>query len=79
MTALNPDTRPELEAFPIQLIQRMPAWKKMAMVDGLNETIKTLKISGIKQRYPNASPEQVFRLWAEHLLGVELAQQVYGC
>lgn len=51
----------------------------MAMVDGLNETIKTLKISGIKQRYPDASPEQVFRLLAENTLGVELAQQVYGC
>lgn len=78
MTALNPDTHPELEAFQIQLIQRMPAWKKLAIVDGLNETIKTLTISGIKQRHPDASPERVHRLLAESMLGVELAQQVYG-
>ena len=67
-----------MEAFQIQLIQQMPAWKKLAIVDGLNETIKTLKISGIKHRYPDATPEQVHRLLAENMLGVELAQQVYG-
>ena len=67
-----------MEAFQIQLIQQMPAWKKLAIVDGLNETIKTLTISGIKQRHPDATPEQLHRLLAENMLGVELAQRVYG-
>jgi hypothetical protein len=78
VTVINSDTHPELEDLQIQLIQRMPAWKKLAIVDSLNDTIKTLTISGIKQRHPDASPERVHRLMAENMLGVELAQQVYG-
>ena len=50
---------------------------KIAIVDDLNETVKTLAISGIKQRHPNATPEQVQRMLAELMLGVELAQKVY--
>jgi len=64
MTALYPDTHPEMEAIQIRIIRRMPAWKKIAVVDGLNETVKTLAISGIKQRHPDATPEQVHRLLA---------------
>lgn len=66
-----------MEALQIAVIRRMPAWKKIAIVDGLNETVKTLAISGIKQRHPNATPEQVQRMLAELMLGVELARKVY--
>lgn len=31
MTALFPDTHPEMEALQIELIRHMPAWKKIAM------------------------------------------------
>jgi hypothetical protein len=55
----------------------MPAWKKLSIVDGLNETVKTLAISGIKQRHPNATPAQVQRMLAELMLGAELAHKVY--
>jgi hypothetical protein len=55
----------------------MPAWKKISMVDGLNETVKTLAMSGIKQRHPNATPQQVHRMLAELMLGAELARKVY--
>ena len=34
--------------------------------------------SGIKQSYPEASAEQIHRLLAERMLGVELANKVYG-
>ncbi len=78
MTALYPDTHPEMEAIQIRIIRNMPAWKKLAVVDGLNETIRTLAISGIKQRHPDATPEQVHRLLAEAMLGPELADRVYG-
>jgi hypothetical protein len=67
-----------MEALQIELIRRMPSWKKISIVDGLNETVKTLAISGIKQRHPNATPEQIRRLLAELTLGAELARKVYG-
>jgi hypothetical protein len=56
----------------------MPAWKKISMVDSLNETVKSLAISGIKQRHPEATPEQIRRMLAELMLGGELARKVYG-
>lgn len=78
MSALYSDTHPKMEALQIELIRRMPSWKKFAMVDSLNETVKTLAIGGIKQRHPEATPEQIRRMLAEIMLGAELAQKVYG-
>lgn len=77
MTALSSDTHPKMEALQIQIIRRMPAWKKLSIVDGLNETVKTLAISGIQQRHPNATPAQIRRMLAEQMLGMELARKVY--
>lgn len=78
MTAPFSDTHPKMEALQIQIIRRMPAWKKMSIVDSLNETVKTLALSGIKERHPNASPEQVRYLLAGMMFGAELARKVYG-
>ena len=77
MSALFSDTHPKMEALQIQIIRRMPAWKKLSIVDGLNETVKTLAISGIQQRHPNATPAQIRRMLAEQILGMELARKVY--
>lgn len=78
MNTLFNDTHPKMEAMQIQFIQNMPAWKKIAIVADLNETVKTLAISGIKQRHPEAAPEQIHRMLADLMLGAELARKVYG-
>ncbi|HJS17341.1 MAG TPA: death domain-containing protein [Anaerolineales bacterium] len=77
MSVLYPDTHPKIEQMQIEFIRRMPPWKKVAILNGLNETVKTLAITGIKQRNPNATPEQVHRMLAELMLGSELARKVY--
>jgi len=77
MSILSSDTHPKIEKMQIELIQRMPSWKKFAIVDGLNETVKTMAMSGIKQRNPNATIEQLNRMLAALILGEELAQKVY--
>lgn len=77
MSALYSDTHPKIEKLQLELIRRMPPWKKFAAVDDLNETVKTLAVSGIKSRHPNATPEQVQRMLAELMLGTELARRVY--
>jgi len=78
MTALHSDTHPQMEALQIELIRSMPSWKKFAVVDSLNETVKTLALSGIKQRHPDASLEQIRRMLRETMLGAELARKVYS-
>jgi hypothetical protein len=77
MTALYSDTDPKMETLQIQVIRRMPAWKKLSIVNDLNQTIKTLAVSGIKQRHPEADPAQIQRMLAELMLGAELARKVY--
>ena len=77
MTTLSSDTHPKLEKMQIEFIRRMPTWKKFAIVDGLNATVKTLAITGIKQRNPNATPEQIHRMLATLMLGDGLARKVY--
>jgi hypothetical protein len=71
------DTNPKIEQLQIEIIQRMPSWRKIALVDDLNETVKVFAISGIRQRYPDASPEQIHRRLADLMLGPELASKVY--
>ena len=77
MGALYSDTSPKVEQLQVELIRRMPAWKKLALVDDLNETVKAFAITGIKQRHPQAAPERIRRLLADLMLGPELASRVY--
>ena len=77
MSAYYSDTHPKIEQMQIELIRKMPAWKKFAAVDDLNETVRTLAISGIKHRHPEATPTEIRRILADILLGQELARKVY--
>jgi hypothetical protein len=78
MTALFPDTRPEAEAVLIRLLREAPPWRKLEMVDQLNQSVKLLALAGLRQRYQHDSEEQLHRRLADLLLGDELALKVYG-
>jgi hypothetical protein len=78
MHTLSADTSPKAEKMQIEIIRHMPSWKKLAVVDDLNETVKAFAICGLKQRHPDASPEQVRRRLSALMLGEELADKVYG-
>jgi hypothetical protein len=78
MTSLFPDTRPEAEAVLIGLLRNAPAWRKLEMVGEINQAVKTLMLIGLRERFPEDSPEVLHRRLADLLLGVELAQKVYG-
>jgi hypothetical protein len=75
---LSPDTRPEAELVLIKLLRQAPPWRKLHMVDQLNQTVRTLALSGLRQRHPNATPQELRRRLADLLLGPELAARVYG-
>lgn len=77
VSTLFSDTDPKLEELQLQIIRRMPAWKKLAIVDDLNQTIRSLAISGIKQQHPDATLAEVHRMLAGLMLGEELAIKVY--
>ena len=77
MAATISDTHKKIEQMQIEIIRRMPSWRKFAIVDDLNETVKAFAMSGIRQSYPEATAEQIQRLLAERMLGSELAHKVY--
>jgi hypothetical protein len=78
MARLFSDTRPEAEDLLIELLRRQPAWQKLRRMNQLNTRLRTLALSGLRQRHPNASDAELHRRLADLLLGPELAAQVYG-
>jgi hypothetical protein len=78
MMTLYTDTRPEAERVQIELLRRAPAWRKLQMVDQLNQSARALALSGLRQRYPRATPVELRRRLADLVLGAELAARVYG-
>ena len=75
---LFPDTRPEAEAVLIELLRQAPPWRKLHMVGQLNQTVRTLALSGLRARHPDATPQELRRRLADLLLGPDLAARVYG-
>jgi hypothetical protein len=78
MTTLSLDTRPEAEEVQIELMRQAPAWRKLALIGQLNQTVRLLAREGLRQRHPNATPHELERRLADLWLGPELAAQVYG-
>ena len=78
MSTLFPDTRPEAEAVLIRLLRQAPPWRKLEMVDQLNQSVKLLTLTGLQCRYPNDNEDLLRRRLADLLLGAELARKVYG-
>ena len=76
--SLFPDTSPEAEAVLITLLRQAPPWRKLHMVGQLNQTVRTLALSGLRRRYSEATPKELRRRLADLLLGPELARRAYG-
>jgi hypothetical protein len=78
MSALFPDTDPKTEAVLINLLRKTPSWRKLEMVDQLNQAVKLLALMGLRQRYPDEDETMLHRRLADLLLGEELALKVFG-
>lgn len=78
MSALFPDTHPKMEALQIQLWREASPTKKMQMVAQLNKSAHLLALTGLRSQFPQASEAELRFKLAGLLLGVELAQKVYG-
>ncbi len=78
MSKLFPDTSPEAERVLFELLRQAPAWRKLHMVGEMNQTVRTLTLSGLRSRFPDATEDELRRRLAAALLGPELAERVYG-
>ncbi|HRQ42383.1 MAG TPA: hypothetical protein PLD25_31085 [Chloroflexota bacterium] len=75
---MNWDTSPEMDAVLFKLWRETPAWRKLELMEGLNRAARQLALMGIRQRFPDALPEEQQRRLASIRLGTELAERVYG-
>ena len=72
------DTMPNIEHIRIERLRQMPSWRKLALMAEMSQTVRTLALSGLRQRFPDDTPAQRQRRLADLLLGEELAASVYG-
>ena len=72
------DTDPQTEAVLVALLRQASPARKLDMVGELNATVRTLALTGLRQRFPGASSAELQRRLADLLLGPDLAGQVYG-
>jgi hypothetical protein len=72
------DTSLAAQRFLSQRLRAMPGWRKLALVGALNRTLDQLALSGLRQRYPQATPMELRRHLADIKLGPDLARRVYG-
>lgn len=78
MSALSSDTHPKMEAMQIELWRQASPTRKMQMVAQLNASARALALMGLRSRFPQAGKAELHRRLADLLLGVELANKVYG-
>lgn len=72
------DTDPQTEAVLINLLRQASPARKLAMVAEMNDTVQTLALTGLRQRFPAAGSAELQRRLADLLLGADLARQAYG-
>lgn len=78
MTPKISDTNPEAERVQIQILRSMPSWQKFRLINDMIVTARKLALAGLRERFPNASEQELRRRLATLLLGSELAAKVYG-
>jgi hypothetical protein len=72
------DTQPDAEKALIEVIRSMHFWQRIRLVDEMIMAGRALSMSGLRERFPEATSEELFRRLSTLLLGVELAAIVYG-
>ena len=50
------DTSPEIERLQVELMRQTPAWRKLYLVDQMNQTVRLLTLRGRGQRLLEDGP-----------------------
>ncbi|MEZ5064058.1 MAG: hypothetical protein R3B81_04945 [bacterium] len=72
------DTSPEASRVLAEIYRKMPAWRKLQLVEDANRTARELTMAGLRSRYPEESDDRLWRRYLELTLGEELTRKVYG-
>jgi len=72
------DTSHAAEEVMLDIYRRMPAWRKMEIVDDAIKTGRQLCLAGLRSRHPRESPDRLRRRLLGLVLGDRVAEEVYG-
>ncbi len=72
------DTSPEAWAVFLDIQRRMTPGEKIARVFELSALVKAMAVAGLRQRYPEASDEEIRLRAIRQRLGDELFEKAYG-
>jgi hypothetical protein len=78
MKTQSPDTCLEVERMRIELLRKVPPWRKLAMIEDTNRAVRILALAGLRLRHPEESSSALRRRLADIILGLELAKKAYG-
>ena len=72
------DTHPDVDKIQLELLRNMPASRKFQLVNDLIMAGRMLSMSGLRARFPGATPVELRRRLSTLVLGSNLATRVYG-
>ena len=72
------DTTPEAQRVQYEIYRQMSPARKFQLISHTYEMGRQLAMAGLRMRHPDATEEELWRLWAQQHLGRELFEKVYG-
>lgn len=78
LTRERNDTSPAALRAQYGIYRQMSPARKLELVFQTCRAGRELALAGLKMRCPDASDEQLWRLWARQHLGTELFEAAYG-
>jgi hypothetical protein len=75
MHPLSPDTDPAVERLQLAIMARLPAWRKLALIAGMNALLSGLAAGRLKREQATMHDESVWRCLDERRLGTVLARR----
>lgn len=78
MESRSRDTSADAERVQVELVREMPGWRKFALVSDALRTSRRLAYAGLRDRYPEDTPDQLRRRLRALVLGDEVAARIWG-
>jgi len=78
MRTQSADTSPAFEKVWIERMRQMPGWRRLQLASRLSTAARALCRAGLRARNPDATEEELRRMFAEVHLGKDLAKKFFA-
>lgn len=78
MKAILDDTSPDAEDVIVNLVRTAPVWKRLKMIEELNDALRSLALADLRRGFPQAGPAELHRRLAARLLSRHEVIAAYG-